>query len=445
MRTIPREPARDTMNNSPKAASSRRRSRLYGFPALSLPVWILTIGRLLSQIGTGFTLFSAPIFFSQDLGLSSGLIGLGLGLGSLMGVAGRIFSGTLADRPRIGRKPILLASAGISALADLCFATAQGWSLFLMGNLLMGFGIGLYWPAMEAAVADLTTEGDRNEAFALSRLGDNLGLGLGVICGGWLMVSKIPYAWLFWADGVSFIVFAGLVSGFVRETVAEKTDLVFQSQRQGWKQALGDRTLQQFIFINILFTLYLSQVQSTLPLFLSQTFIKIQGSLSSAFLSSLFTIYVFLTAVLQLPVARFFRRRGHLSMLKVSIFCWGLGFLSLAALGLFSSGINPGFIKFWSFLSLLFLSLGTVCYLPAASAFVAALAPAHLRGIYLSINSQCWAIGYFLGPPLGGWALDTFQTQSFILWFSIALSTPWGWLKIQQLQQQQQLQSQQNH
>lgn len=56
-----------------------------------------------------------------------------------------------------------------------------------------------------------------------------------------------------------------------------------------------------------------------------------------------------------------------------------------------------------------------VAYTPSAFGFVADLAPESLRGVYLSINSQCWAIGYFIGPALGGYALD--QTAQFMKWF----------------------------
>jgi MFS family permease len=56
--------------------------------------------------------------------------------------------------------------------------------------------------------------------------------------------------------------------------------------------------------------------------------------------------------------------------------------------------------------------LAIVTYLPSAAAFVVELAPEPLRGVYLAVNSQCWAIGYFIGPPIGGWALD--QTRAIV-------------------------------
>lgn len=53
------------------------------FPNLDIRLWILAAGRLLSQLGIGFTLFYAPLFFADDVGLSATAIGLGLGSQSL--------------------------------------------------------------------------------------------------------------------------------------------------------------------------------------------------------------------------------------------------------------------------------------------------------------------------------------------------------------------------
>ena len=44
-------------------------------PQFSFAVWILAAGRLLSEIGTGFTLFYAPIFFVNQVGISATLVG----------------------------------------------------------------------------------------------------------------------------------------------------------------------------------------------------------------------------------------------------------------------------------------------------------------------------------------------------------------------------------
>ncbi|MEM7593857.1 MAG: MFS transporter, partial [Cyanobacteria bacterium P01_A01_bin.83] len=156
-------------------------------------VWILAAGRLLSGIGNGFTLFYAPIFFVNQVGLSSTMVGLALGSGSVSGVAGRFLGGQGVDSPQWGRRKILLASAAISVIADVVLSLTTNFSTLVLGNLLMGFGIGMYWPATEAAIIDLTKPEERNEAFAITRLADSLGLSLGIVLGGALISNSGNY------------------------------------------------------------------------------------------------------------------------------------------------------------------------------------------------------------------------------------------------------------
>jgi MFS family permease len=68
------------------------------------------------------------------------------------------------------------------------------------------------------------------------------------------------------------------------------------------------------------------------------------------------------------------------------------------------------------------LAIATVAYLPIASSLVADLAPPTVRGVYLSINSLCWAVGYFIGPALGGLALDQQRLWIDFYWLGLALS-----------------------
>ena len=139
-------------------------------PNVPTTVWILAVGRLLSQVGTGFTLFYATIFFVNRVGLSAAAVGLALGLGAAVGMAGRIVGGTLADSPDWGRRKILILSSIISAFGSLILSITVNLPFFTAGSVIMGLGIGLYWPAMEASIADLAGENNRNEAYALNRL-----------------------------------------------------------------------------------------------------------------------------------------------------------------------------------------------------------------------------------------------------------------------------------
>lgn len=407
-------------------------------PQLDRRVWLLSAGRLLSQIGNGFTLVYAPIFFANQVGLSATAVGIGIGVGSIAGIIGRFLGGTGADAPKWGRRKILLWSAAISAVADGVLAIAFDFPTFILGNILMGFGIGLYWPATEAMVADLTTEHQRNEAFALVRWADQVGLSVGIILGGILLELTGLYRALFVIDGITYLAFFGLLYGAIAETLPN------QGERPpiwtGWGIALRDHRLQIYVIVNSFFTLYLAQIQSTLPLYLTKFVSPPPSTLdvalpffnhpsstsgivpnaigfSTALIGLLFTWNVVLTALLQLPVSRLLNHLPRTRALSLSALTWGVGFC-----GLFFTGIATTGSVWWAGLALGIMAIATVIYLPSASAYVVDMAPESLRGIYLSVNAQCWAIGYFLGPALGGWALDQGQAIAHSFWLVLALS-----------------------
>lgn len=61
-------------------------------------------------------------------------------------------------------------------------------------------------------------------------------------------------------------------------------------------------------------------------------------------------------------------------------------------------------------------------YGPAAAALVAEIAPADARGVYLSVNSLCWAAGGAIGAPIGLAALDLPEPFDIHLWLALAIS-----------------------
>jgi len=102
----------------------------------------------------------------------------------------------------------------------------------------------------------------------------------------------------------------------------------------------------------------------------------------------------------------------------VSACLWGVGFTLVWAIGanLFSRASGG------AALALAVLALAITAYTPIAAAFVVMLAPEALRGVYLSVNSMCWAMGYFIGPPVGGWALDQGESIANGFWLVAAVT-----------------------
>ena len=407
-------------------------SSIFHLPQFDRQVWILAIGRLLSQIGNGFTLFYAPIFFVNQVGISATAVGLALGMGSIAGVVGRFLGGTLADAPNFGRKKTLILSAAISALADVALVLTNNLPVLLLGNILMGLGIGLYWPATEAIVADLTTPIQLNEAFAITRLADTTGLGLGVVLGGLLISTTGNYRALFAIDGVSFLVFLAVIYLAITDNQPESHHQEV-SLRRSWGIALRDHLFLIFLLVNILFTTYLAHINSIMPLYFS----NFVSGFSQGKISFLFSFHLILAALLQMPIARFLNRFSRPRALIFSLLLWGMGFILIWLTGFVQAGNFS-----WAILAMAVLAIATVAYNPAASSLVVELAPEQSRGIYLSLNSQCWAIGYFISPVLGGWVLERSallpsQESHFLIdtfWLINALSIIFGILVLMYLE-----------
>ena len=397
-------------------------------PNLNRTIWILAAGRLLSQVGTGFTLFYLPIFFVNEVGLSATAVGAALGSASLSGMIGRFWGGSMIDSPVWGRRRVLLIAMVVSALGSFALAFANDLNTLVIGNLLMGFGVGLYWPATEAMVADLSPLEQRGEAFAITRLADSIGLGLGVVLGGILITLAHAYRALLIADGLSFLIFFGILYGLIAETM--QPNLRQHAGLKGWKIALGDRRFLIYIAVNILITTYLSQINSTLPLYF-KNFARQGSGFSELTISTLFAWHLGLAIFLQLPIARWLKPYSYAQGLMISTVVWGLGFGMI-----WVCGVAPAGGLLWAVLGLGLMAIAMASYTPIASALVVSLAPDSLRGVYLSLNSQCWAIGYLIGPALGGAAMDQPQALANGYWLMLMGSIPVGLMILRVLDRQ---------
>ncbi|MBG1269084.1 MFS transporter [Nostoc sp. WHI] len=388
-------------------------------PSIHPQVWIFAIGRFLSEVGTGFTLFYAPIFFVNQVGLSATSVGVALGSGSISGIVGRIVGGSLADSGEWGRRRTLLLATAISAIGSLVLAATNNFTILVIGSLISGLGIGFYWPAAEAVIADATQIDNRRETFAIARLADNLGLAMGIVLAGFLIAIIGSYRWLFVIDAISFVVFFGVVYVGISETEQQQIKELEKTQYiASWMPVLSDRRFLVYIAVNIFFTIYISQIHSTLPLYFKNFVIEstAKGS-AQTIISVLFAWHLMLAIICQLPVTSALKRCSHTLALTVSAILWAIGFSLI-----WVSGTASSHHLVWVALALGVFAVAIVSYTPSAAALVTELAPENQRGVYFSINAVCWAVGSFIGHPLGGWALDQPRIITDSLWLGFSLS-----------------------
>lgn len=392
----------------------------------SYQVWVQAIARSLYEAGHGSVRFFMPLIFVNQLGFSATVVGMAMGTGSLAGIVGHFLGGYLADSPRYGRKQALLLSALLSIVGTIILALIPNLPMLIVANWIMGFGSGCYWTAADASVIDVTPKEQYQKAFAVLGLAASLGHGLGIVGGGILVSLVVEAQTLFLSCGLVLLMFLMLIQ--IASTDTRQDALENSDPLQGFGLAFKDRALQIFVLINVLFTTYIALVNSTLPLYFTnfisasipQATSKVESSLVSV--ANLFTwFYIGIGAVLQLPLVQILTSLLNLQVLMISMLLWGCGFFLVWATHLVPSIPIVGMIAAFSV-----LSITTAIYKPFAAAAIAELAPESLRGVYLALNHQCWSISYFIGPILGGWAMDQSPMIAHNFWISTAVSTLLG-------------------
>ncbi|UBF24479.1 MFS transporter [Kovacikia minuta CCNUW1] len=386
-------------------------------------VWTLAAGRSLCQVGAGLMSFYIPIVFVNEVGLSATSVGLSVGLISLTEVAGHLFAGPMADSPRFGRKKTLLIAVGLSILVSFILANTHSLPLLIAACLLFGFSLGGYWTTVNAIVIDMTTLEERGQAYAIVSVADNLGIGIGVLAGGaFLTLTNQPGQMVFIGCGLIFLAFLLVVQIIFAETRQPQPNGA--SGSQGILTALKDRRLLVYFVANSLFTTYIALVSSTIPLYFTNFVPAVGGGTDSALANTanLFTwCYIGFGTLLQLPLAQVFNSFKHIRVLMIAMGLWAMGFFLV-----WITGIAPSAQYAWGVTALCTLSIASVLHKPYAAALLAELAPTSLRATYVSLGSQSWALGFFIGPSIGGWAMDQSLTIADTIWLVTATTTLLG-------------------
>lgn len=93
-----------------------------------------------------------------------------------------VLVGRLSDE--LGRRPVLLAGLGLSAVSAAVFVAGGTLPLLLVGRLLSGLSAGIFTGTATAALADLAPEGRRMLATVTAAATNLGGLGLGTLLAG---------------------------------------------------------------------------------------------------------------------------------------------------------------------------------------------------------------------------------------------------------------------
>jgi MFS family permease len=368
--------------------ADERRTLRAGIRSLPGPVWILCAGSFVNRFGSFVAVFL--ILYLREKGYSIAEAGFVVSLYGAGNVVAAAVGGLVADR--LGRRNAIAISMFSSAATLLVLSQADEIVLIGALTVLAGLTGELYRPASAALLADLVPAGQRLPAFALNRFAINLGFAAGPATAG--LLADRSFTYLFVGDALTSIVFGALALAALPEGV--RTRRGEERRGEGIRTIARDRAFLFFLVSSVLGAFVYDQANVTFPLHVTES------GLSNADYGLLISLNGLAIVLLELPFTSITQRFPAIPTLAVGSVLVGLGFAlnawaeSLAALAF----------------TVLIWTIGEIVYAPVASAYVADIAPVHLRGRYQGAFGLTWGISFMLGPLLGAvffaWNGDAF-------------------------------------
>jgi MFS family permease len=359
--------------------AGERRTMRRNIRELPSPAWFLVGGNFINWFASFAIIFL--VLYLRDRGYSVAQAGTAVaayGLGEM--VTGGL-AGHLADR--FGRKNTMAASMFASAATILSLYFVRTYGLILVVAFAAGVATEAWRPASRALMADLVPRGQRVTAFALVRFSGNLGIAAGSAVAGFL--ANQSFLWVFVTDAATSTAF-GLIT-LVALPHGRRTRREEEGQRGGYRSVLADRAFLIFLLASVLISFVYFQGQgATLPVYV----VEVNG-LSPADFGLLLSLNGILVVLLELPISSLTMRRPPKHMLAIGFLLVGLGF-GLTALA-DDLALLAGTVVIWT--------LGEMVAAPVGYAYVADIAPEHLRGRYQGLYGLFWGTGSVTGPALG--------------------------------------------
>lgn len=378
-------------------------------PELPASVWTVILGVAVSAVGNGFVLPFGSIYLHVVRGLPIPEVGLIISASALASLLAGALGGTLVDR--LGPRMMMLVGLILQAVGYFWFGFAASAAAAATAMLLIGAGLGCFYPSMASLLAAVTNRSQRSAAASLQYAATNLGIGVGAVVGGLIVSTSRPasFTTIYLVDAVSFLLFGALVVGLV----PSGRHLGASPERPSYRLVLRNRTFMAVIAFNAVVVLSTyAQLESSVPLY-ARLFLGVPTVALGAILAANTGFIV----IAQLPISRAVRHLDRSRTLTLSAAAWLLTWL-IGEVASLTHGLTASLL-----LGIFAVCFGLgECLLSATiGPLVADLAPAAMRGRYMAAFNLSWGVGLLVGPTLGGLVVGSFlRPGMWLLWAAVA-------------------------
>ncbi|HXF58027.1 MAG TPA: MFS transporter [Actinomycetota bacterium] len=362
---------------------------------LPAAAWFLVAGNFINWFASFAIVFLVLYLTRRGFTVAqAGTAVAAYGLGEML--AGGL-AGHLADR--LGRRTTMAVSMFSGAATVMALYFVQPYPAIVAMAFLAGVATETWRPASRALMADLVPEGQRVTAFATVRLAGNLGAAAGSAAAGFL--ADHSFLWVFLSDALTSTIF-GLIAVFLLPR-GRRTRREEEVETGGYRAVFRDPPFLAFLVGTMLVAFVYFQSQATLPLHVVH-----ELGLANADFGLLLSLNGILVVLFELPVSSLTMRFSPRPMISLGFLLVGLGF------GLTAVADSMPLLL----LTVAIWTLGEMVAAPVSYAYVADVAPEHLRGRYQGAYGIFFGSASIVGPALGTFVFSRAPTT---FWAGCAL------------------------
>ena len=354
-------------------------------------------GNLISTAGASMVTPFLMIYATDKLGIPLSTAVTLITIQAVTTLLSSLLAGSLADR--VGRKIVLTVSLTLSGLTYLGLRFAVTYPSLAVLMFCLGLANALYSVGADAMMADLVPSRKRADAYAISRIMNNARFAIGPAVGGF--VAATSYRLSFLAGATGMLTYSLLMLFLARETLARRpaasaptnayTTLAISKASppgdEGFRRVLRDGRYLAFIG-----TMSIGLITPMMLWVLLAVYTKNYFGIPENLYGWLPTTNALMCVFVQYAVTRITRRHSTLPVVAAGVLIYALGVGSVA--------LMSGFWGFW--ISMVVLTFGELTLVPTATKFVADLAPAEMRGRYMSLYWLGWGLSRAAAPLIGG-------------------------------------------
>jgi MFS family permease len=354
--------------------------------------WLLFWGMLLSTIGSSMIWPFLMVYASERLNLPLTQTATLITLNSTASLVMTFAAGQITDR--VGRKMVMVVSLLSNAVVYLFLSHATTYTQFAILMLMLGASNPLYRVGADAMLADLVASEKRANAYSILRMSNNAGIAIGPSVGGFLAAASQYLA--FYIASAGLFIYGLMILFFAVETLPGKGRDEMEKAKERWGGY--DRVLRDWPFITTTINITFGLITASLMWILLPVYATKVVGIPKQLYGFIPTTNALMVVLFQVLVTQWTKKHPPLRMIALG--------MSFYAIGVGSVVLGTGFWGFWT--SMVIITIGELIIVPTSSTYVANLAPADMRGRYMSIYSLTWSLSIGIGPLLGGLLSDSF-------------------------------------